>query len=90
MICLIIPKGKSFDHLTQEDITLMNSHITSYMRPGLDDKTSQDVFSYLFGQELLRIFGLEKIKPEEVVLKNTLLPGFTGPTLAEIISSQQK
>ena len=90
MIRQIIPKGKSFDHLTQKDITLMNSHITSYMRPGLGGKTPQDVFGYLFGQELLRIFGLEKIKPEEVVLKNTLLPGFRGPTLAEIISSQPK
>jgi hypothetical protein len=60
------------------------------MRPGLGGKTPQDVFGYLFGQELLRIFGLEKIKPEEVVLKNTLLPGFRGPTLAEIISSQPK
>jgi hypothetical protein len=56
----------------------------------LGGKTPQDVFGYLFGQELLRIFGLEKIKPEEVVLKNTLLPGFRGPTLAEIISSQPK
>lgn len=90
LIRQIIPKGKSFDHLVQEDITLMNSHITSYARPGLGDKTPQEVFSYLFGQELVQIFKLERIKPENVILNNTLLPGFTGPTLGEEYNIRSK
>lgn len=81
LIRQIIPKGMSFDHLQQEDIAKMNSHITSYARPGLGDKTPQEVFSFLFGQDLLQCFGLERVKPEDVILNNTLLQGFTGPTL---------
>ena len=90
LIRQIIPKGKCFDHLTQEDISLMNSHITSYPRPGLGDKTPQDVFSYLFTEELMQILKLERIKPEEVILNNTLLPGFTGPTLGEEYNIRSK
>lgn len=83
LIRQIIPKGKCFDHLEQEDITLMNSHITSYTRPGLGDRTPQEIFSFLFGEDSMQIFNLERIKPEDVILNNTLLPGFTGPTLGE-------
>jgi IS30 family transposase len=83
MIRQIIPKNKCFDHLKQEDISLMNSHITSYARPGLGDKNPQEIFSFLFGDDLMDILELERIKPEEVILNKTLLAGFTTPTLSE-------
>lgn len=83
MIRQIIPKGKSFDHLNMEDILLMNSHITSYIRPGLGDRTPQEVFEFLFDLDLQKTFGLKRIPPEDVVLNTSLLPGFTGPTLGE-------
>lgn len=78
MLRRVIPKGKYFEHLTQKDISLANSHITSYLRPGLGNKTPQDVFGYLFGHDLISLFGLEKIKPSNIVLTNKLLPGFVG------------
>lgn len=83
MIRQIIPKGKSFDHLRMEDILLLNSHITSYIRPGLGDRTPQEIFEYLFDLDVLKTFGLKRIPPEQVVLNTTLLPGFTGPTLKD-------
>ena len=45
LIRRIIPKGSSLDDFTQEDINLMISHINSYRRPNLGDKTPYEVFS---------------------------------------------
>ena len=48
----ILPKGSSFDDLTQEDINLLLSHINSYARASLGDKSPFQVFAYQYGREL--------------------------------------
>ena len=73
LIRRILPKGTSFDNLTQEDINLMMSHINSYKRKKLNNKSPYFAFSTIYGKNTLNELGVEKIKPNEVNLSNNLL-----------------
>lgn len=73
LIRRIIPKGKSLDRFTQEDITLMMNHINSYGRPNLGDKTPYEVLASLYGEDFLRKIGAELIPPDKVTLRPSLL-----------------
>ena len=41
----VLPKGSSFDALTQADMDRVLSHVNSYARPGLDNRRPVDVVS---------------------------------------------
>jgi len=69
----ILPKGTSFDHLTQDDINVAFSHINSYSRPILNDKAPYDLFKYLYGKKLLTTLGIKRIPSNEIILKPRLL-----------------
>jgi IS30 family transposase len=70
----ILPKGTSFDHLTQEkDIQLMLNHINSYKRKKLNNKSPYETFAFLHGEEILRRLGTGFISPQNVILKPELL-----------------
>ena len=69
----IIPKGTPLDGFTQKDITLMMSHINSYGRPNLGDKTPYSVFSSLYGEDILRRMDIELIPTDKVTLNPSLL-----------------
>jgi len=69
----ILPKGKAFDALTQGDVNLMMSHINSYSREKLNDKSPFDMFEFLYGYETLGKLGLWKVPANEILLKPALL-----------------
>ena len=69
----ILPKGTSFDELKQKDINKMLSHVNSYSRPVLNDKAPYDLFSFMYGSEILKILGLERIHSNQIILKPALL-----------------
>jgi IS30 family transposase len=70
----ILPKGMSFDRLTQEnDIRVMLNHINSYKRKKLNNKSPYETFAFLHGEEILRRLGAEFISSQEIVLKPELL-----------------
>ena len=70
----ILPKGTSFDNLTQEeDIQLMLNHINSYQRKKLNNKSPHETFAFLHGEEVLRRLGAELISPQDIILKPELL-----------------
>lgn len=69
----IVPKGRSFDAFNQDDINLMMSHINSYSREKLQDKTPIDVFEFLYGSNILSKLGIYKIPANEIILKPSLL-----------------
>jgi IS30 family transposase len=70
----ILPKGASFDQLTQEgDIELMLNHINSYKRKKLNNKSPYETFAFLHGEEILRRLRAEFISPQDIVLKPELL-----------------
>ena len=73
LIRRILPTGTSFDNLTQNDINLMMSHINSYTRKKLNDKSPYDIFSTIYGYDTLNKIGIKKINPNDVNLTTKLL-----------------
>lgn len=73
LIRRILPKGTSFDNLTQEDVSLMMNHINSYKRKKLNNRSPYDTFSFLYGEDLLRKLGCSPVEPENIILKPKLL-----------------
>lgn len=73
MIRRIIPKGEDIGQYTQEQIDLMMSHINSYARKKLGNKSPYEIFEFQYGKELLDIFHLQKIPADEIILSPELL-----------------
>ncbi len=69
----VLPKGTSFDGLTQADVDTVLSHVNSYSRPALNDKTPFDLFAYTYGVDLLTQLGIRRIPADRIVLKPSLL-----------------
>lgn len=69
----ILPKGTSFDNLTQEDINLIMSHINSYKRKKLNNESPYSIFSKLYGEDTINKLGIIEIEPNEVSLSPKLL-----------------
>ena len=67
-------EAASFDDLTQEDVNLLMSHINSYPRKALKDRTPYDLFTARVGEDVAeKVFGIRKVSPNDVVLKPSLL-----------------
>ena len=69
----ILPKGKSFDELSQEDVTLMANHINSVARASLNEKTPFELATLLLDNDLLKTLDLHNVPHDEVLLKPKLL-----------------
>lgn len=69
----ILPKGRSFDDLAQSNISLMMSHINSYSREKLNDKSPFDMFGFIYGYDILDKLGISRIPANEILLKPSLL-----------------
>ena len=69
----VLPKGTSFNDLTQADISLLMNHINSYTRESLGNKCPYDMFQFLYGETILSLLGCHKIEPNEVTLTPALL-----------------
>lgn len=65
----IIPKGHSLDALSQSTIDTVFSHINSYPRKSLSDKTPYDVFLNEYSYIILSILKVFKIPSKDVTLK---------------------
>ena len=69
----ILPKGVSFDSLTQEQAYLALSHVNAYVRYAQGDRTPFEVFEFLYGEGTAEKLHIAKIDPKEVVLKPRLV-----------------
>ena len=69
----IVPKGSSFDDFTQKTVDLIFSHINSVARKRFNGKCPYDIFSLLYGTEILDIFGIHRIPDTEVIQSPELL-----------------
>lgn len=69
----ILPKGKSFKHLTPDKVTLMTNHINSVARAKLNDLTPFKLAQLLLDKSLFDLCHLELIPSDEVFLKPSLL-----------------
>ncbi|WP_375372941.1 transposase [Clostridium sp. CF012] len=73
LIRRILPKGNSFDHLTQENISLMMNHINSYKRKKLNNRSPYETFSFYHGEDVLQKLGCTLVAASGIMLKPTLL-----------------
>ena len=69
----ILPKGTSFDAMTQDDITLCINHINSTARGSLNGRTPFELAFMLLDEKLFRLLHLEPVEPDRVLLKPALL-----------------
>ena len=80
LVRYVLPKATAyteavdFDGLTQEDVELLFSHINSYPRKALKDRTPYDLFVSRFDADIAeKVFGIRRIEPNDVTLKPSLL-----------------
>ncbi|RLU47340.1 IS30 family transposase, partial [Streptococcus iniae] len=69
----ILPKGTSFDTLTQEDINLTLSHINSVKRQSLNGKSAYELFCFTYGENVASLLGITKIPAAKVCQSPILL-----------------
>lgn len=68
LIRYCVPKGNSFDSLSQEQITTMTNHINSYNRKSLGHCCPFDIASLQLNHKLFDVLGLKKVPEDEVEL----------------------
>ncbi len=66
MLRMVLPKGTSFDFLTQWDVNLIVNHINSTPRESLGGKTPYNLALESFGEDTLKALQLRRIVPDEV------------------------
>lgn len=69
----IIPKKASFAFLTQDKVDRMMSHINSYTRKKLNNRSAYQLFSFFYGEDTASKLNLEAIPANEIILKPELL-----------------
>lgn len=73
MLRMVLPKGTSFEFLTQWDVNLITSHINSTPRESLGGRTPYSVALKTMGEDVLNAFQLKPIAPDEVNLTPKLI-----------------
>ncbi|NRT33825.1 IS30 family transposase (plasmid) [Clostridium beijerinckii] len=73
LIRRILPKGSSFNNLTQDDINLMMNHINSYKRKKLNNRSPYETFSFYHGEEVLHKLECNPVAAGNIMLKPALL-----------------
>ena len=73
MLRMILPKGTSFEYLTQWDVNLIVNHINSTPRNSLDGNTPYQLALEAFGEDILKVLQLRPIPPDEVNLTPELI-----------------
>lgn len=69
----VLPKKSSFDHLTQADISKMMSHINSYKRKKLSNRSAHQMFSFIHGEDVLEKLDISLVPSDEINLTPNLL-----------------
>lgn len=73
LIRRIVPKGKTFDIYNQNDIDLMMNHINSYGRKKLNNRSPNQLFSLIHGDNIHEKFNSKHIPPNKILLRPKLL-----------------
>lgn len=69
----VLPKGKTFDELTKEQVLLITNHINNTTRPKLHGSTPMKKALQSFDKNAMDKLGLEIILPDDICLKPDLL-----------------
>ena len=66
----IYPKGISMDELLQEEVDEIFSHINSYPRASLSDKSPYDLFALEYKSIILSLFNIFKVDIKDIRMKD--------------------
>lgn len=69
----ILPKGSSFDNLTQDDINKVFSHVNAVKRKQFNGKSAYDMFTFFYSHELADALGISFIPGKDVIQSPALL-----------------
>ena len=70
---MVLPKGTSFEFLTQWDVNRIVDHINSTPRESLNGKTPYELALESFGEDIFKALQLRRIAPDEVNLTPKLI-----------------
>ena len=73
MVRRVLPKGTSFDGLTQSDAALIASHVNSMPRASLRRASPFDLARHVLPGDLLEGISLQQVAPDDVCLRPTLI-----------------
>ena len=73
----IVETGTSFDNWTQENVNLIFSHINAVKRKQFNGKSSYDMFSFAYSEELAETLGISFVAPKDVIQTSKLLKLFS-------------
>lgn len=73
MLRMVLPKGTSFEFLTQWDLRVIVDHINSTPREILGGRTPYDVALENYGPNILKALQLRPVEPDEVNLTPKLI-----------------
>ena len=82
----IVPKGESFDYFSQENINLIFSHVNSVKRKSLNGKTPYEMFSFVYGENVAALLGIQEIPETKVIQSPKLLKQLPVNTVKPRIS----
>lgn len=69
----VLPKGSSFKRIDQEECNLIMNNINSLCRDSLNGKSPYEAMLFLCDEYILKALNCYYIKPDEVVLNDSLL-----------------
>jgi IS30 family transposase len=69
----IVPKGTSFDHFAQETVNLIFSHVNGVKRKILNGKSPYEMFSFVYGNSVPPLLGIQEIPADQVIQSPKLL-----------------
>ena len=73
LIRYVLPKGTSFENLTQNDCYILANHINSLCRKSLNNKCPFKAMTFICSEEVLNHLYMYYIEPDEVTLNKSLL-----------------
>lgn len=73
LIRRVLPKGTVFRDLTQDKVDLMMSHINSYTRKKLNNRSAYQLFSFFYGSDTADLLGQKEIPANNIILKPSLV-----------------
>lgn len=69
----VLPKGTSFDELSQEDVNILMSNINSTSRDSLKGKSPYESMRLILDEKIIRSLNVERIAADEVNLSPNLV-----------------
>lgn len=73
LIRYVIPKGRSIDSFTQDDLNLLFSHINSYPRESKYGRKPYDITAMIIGEETLKKIKIFRTEYKDLNLTTSLI-----------------